>query len=95
MSNRTLFRRDLLNSTRVCSSQFKQTIDRFEQNLATIEAAGCHGYPQARDGEESRAESKTARRSGSGNIAVEVIEQPAPGVVAVTEFDETGVRKAS
>jgi hypothetical protein len=28
-------------------------------------------------------------------VAVEVIEQPAPGVIAVTEVEETEVRKAS
>jgi hypothetical protein len=28
-------------------------------------------------------------------VAVEVIEQPAPGVITVTEVDETEVRKAS
>ena len=28
-------------------------------------------------------------------VAAEVIEQPAPGVIAVTEVEETGVRKAS
>ena len=29
------------------------------------------------------------------NVAVEVIEQPAPGVTTVTEVEETEVRKAS
>ena len=28
-------------------------------------------------------------------VAAEVIEQPAPGVIAVTEVEQTGVRKAS
>jgi hypothetical protein len=28
-------------------------------------------------------------------VAAEVIEQPAPGVIAVTEVEETEVRKAS
>ena len=28
-------------------------------------------------------------------VAAEVIEQPAPGVITVTEFEETEVRKAS
>jgi hypothetical protein len=28
-------------------------------------------------------------------VAVEVIEQPAPGVITVTEVEETEVRKAS
>ena len=30
-----------------------------------------------------------------GTVAVEVIEQPAPGVITVTEVEETEVRQAS
>jgi hypothetical protein len=45
-----------------------------------------------------RAPAKKAARSVAPaveSVAVEVIEQPAPGVIAVTEVEETEVRQAS
>jgi len=38
---------------------------------------------------------KAARKVKPPVAVVEVIEQPAPGVIAVTEVEETEVRKAS
>ena len=38
---------------------------------------------------------KAARKVKQPDAIVEVIEQPAPGVIAVTEVEETEVRKAS
>jgi hypothetical protein len=49
-------------------------------------------------GKPKRAPAKKAARSVAPaveTLAVDVIEQPAPGVIAVTEVEETEVRQAS